>query len=95
MPSHRLPTYFLSHGGGPWPWIKDLRRGAYDQLERSLHDVRAELGALPRAVLMVSGHWEADRFLLSSAARPPMVYDYSGSPSTPTASATMRRVTLR
>jgi aromatic ring-opening dioxygenase catalytic subunit (LigB family) len=29
---------------------------------------------------MVSGHWEADRFLLSSAARPPMVYDYSGFP---------------
>ena len=18
-----LPTYFISHGGGPWPWIKD------------------------------------------------------------------------
>jgi aromatic ring-opening dioxygenase catalytic subunit (LigB family) len=80
MSFHRLPTYFLSHGGGPWPWIKDLRPGAYDQLERSLHDVRGELGELPRAVLMVSGHWEADRFLLSSAARPPMVYDYFGFP---------------
>lgn len=80
MAPHRLPTYFLSHGGGPWPWIKDLRPGAYDQLEQSLHDVRNELGNLPRAVLMISGHWEADRFLLSSAARPPMVYDYSGFP---------------
>lgn len=80
MPSHRLPTYFLSHGGGPWPWIKDLRPSAYDQLERSLHDIRGELGELPRAVLMVSGHWEADRFLLSSAARPPIMYDYSGFP---------------
>ncbi len=80
MASQRLPTYFLSHGGGPWPWIKDLRPGAYDQLEQSLHNVRAELGELPRAVLMVSGHWEADRFLLSSADRPPMVYDYSGFP---------------
>jgi len=80
MPSYRLPTYFLSHGGGPWPWIKELRPGAYDQLERSLHDIRRELGELPRAVLVVSGHWEADRFLLSSAARPPMVYDYSGFP---------------
>ena len=18
----RLPTYFVSHGGGPWPWMK-------------------------------------------------------------------------
>ncbi len=31
-------------------------------------------------MLMVSGHWEADRYLLSSAARPPMEYDYYGFP---------------
>lgn len=80
MALHRLPTYFLSHGGGPWPWLKDLRPGVYDQLERSLHNTRRELGELPRAVLMISGHWEADRFLLSSAAHPPMYYDYSGLP---------------
>jgi aromatic ring-opening dioxygenase catalytic subunit (LigB family) len=54
--------------------------GAYDQLETSLQEVRRELGELPRAVLMVSAHWEADRFLLSSAARPPMLYDYHGFP---------------
>lgn len=52
----------------------------YDQLEASLHDVRRELGHAPRAVLMISAHWEADRFLLSSAARPPMEFDYYGFP---------------
>ncbi|CAN7793426.1 dioxygenase [Caballeronia sp. LjRoot34] len=80
MTQTRLPTYFLSHGGGPWPWMKDFRPGAYDQLEASLHDVRREVGQAPRAVLMISGHWEASSFLLSSAARPPMVYDYQGFP---------------
>ncbi|MDR5822354.1 class III extradiol ring-cleavage dioxygenase [Caballeronia sp. LZ043] len=77
---HRLPTYFLSHGGGPWPWMKDYRPGVYDQLEESLKSVRRELGEAPRAVLMISGHWESDRFWLSSAAHPPMYYDYSGFP---------------
>ena len=76
----RMPTYFLSHGGGPWPWLKDLRPGMYDQLEASLLDVRRELAEMPSAILMVSGHWEADRFLLSSSARPPMLYDYGGFP---------------
>jgi aromatic ring-opening dioxygenase catalytic subunit (LigB family) len=80
MTKTRLPTYFLSHGGGPWPWLKAERGLMYDQLESSLHDVRRELGEAPRAVLMISGHWEADRFLLSSGARPPMVYDYGGFP---------------
>jgi aromatic ring-opening dioxygenase catalytic subunit (LigB family) len=80
MTQAQLPTYFLSHGGGPWPWLKSERGSMYDQLEASLHEVRRELGQVPRAVLMVSGHWEADRFLLSSAAHPPMEYDYSGFP---------------
>jgi aromatic ring-opening dioxygenase catalytic subunit (LigB family) len=80
MMETRLPTYFLSHGGGPWPWMKAERGSTYVQLEASLHEVRRELGPAPRAVLMVSGHWEADRFLLSSAARPPMEYDYYGFP---------------
>lgn len=80
MTQTRLPTYFLSHGGGPWPWLKTERGRMYDQLESSLHDVRRELGTVPRAVLMISGHWEADGFLVSSAARPPMLFDYSGFP---------------
>jgi aromatic ring-opening dioxygenase catalytic subunit (LigB family) len=80
MTQRRLPTYFLSHGGGPWPWMKAERGSMYDQLEASLHEVRRELGQAPRAVLMISGHWEADRSLLSSAADPPMEYDDSGFP---------------
>jgi aromatic ring-opening dioxygenase catalytic subunit (LigB family) len=80
MTQSRIPTYFLSHGGGPWPWLKAERGAMYDQLEASLHDVRRELGHAPRAVLMISAHWESDRFLLSSAARPPMEYDYGGFP---------------
>lgn len=81
MTQTRLPTYFLSHGGGPWPWMKDFRPGVYDQLEASLHDVRREVGRAPRAVLMISGHWEERSFMLSSAARPPMVFDYQGFPA--------------
>ena len=80
MTRPRLPTYFLSHGGGPWPWLKTQNGAAYDRLEASLLGIRRELGDAPRAVLMISGHWEAARFLLSSAAFPPMVYDYHGFP---------------
>ena len=80
MTSLRLPTYFLSHGGGPWPWLKAEHGTTFDQLEKSLIDVRRELGQAPRAVLMISGHWEVDRYMLTSAARPPMEYDYSGFP---------------
>lgn len=78
--SARLPTYFVSHGGGPWPYMKEQLGGKFDKLEASIVDMRRQLGERPRAVLVVSGHWEAPEFTVSASARPPMVYDYSGFP---------------
>ena len=79
MSSH-LPTYFLTHGGGPWPWLKDERPGLYDKLEASIVDIPRQIGGRPKAVLVISGHWEESDFAVSSAAHPPMVYDYFGFP---------------
>jgi aromatic ring-opening dioxygenase catalytic subunit (LigB family) len=76
----RLPTYFLSHGGGPWPWLEGPFRRQFDRLEVSLAAVAREIGK-PRAVLVVSGHWEEDRPTVQSGAAPGMVYDYSGFPA--------------
>lgn len=75
-----LPTYFISHGGGPWPWLDGPFRRQFDGLERSLRDIAAEVGSRPAAVLMVSGHWEEPRFTVQSGAFPGMVYDYGGFP---------------
>jgi aromatic ring-opening dioxygenase catalytic subunit (LigB family) len=80
MSSNRIPTYFVSHGGGPWPWLEGPFRRHFDELEQSLVDMRRELDDRPRAVLVVSGHWEEDGFAVSSGERPGMVYDYSGFP---------------
>lgn len=77
--STRLPTYYISHGGGPWPWIPEMRE-AMAPLAASLQRMAAEIGPPPRAILSVSGHWEAPGFLAMSAARPTMVYDYYGFP---------------
>ncbi len=75
-----LPTYFLSHGGGPWPWMRDQFGAAYDALDASLRDIPRQLGGKPRAVLVVTAHWEGPAFLLSAAEQPGMIYDYGGFP---------------
>ncbi|AYG63842.1 class III extradiol ring-cleavage dioxygenase [Rhizobium jaguaris] len=80
MSKFRLPTYFVSHGGGPWPYITDGFRRNFDKLEQSLIEMRAELANAPKAVLVISGHWEEQGFAISSGARPGMVYDYHGFP---------------
>lgn len=81
MTERPLPTYFISHGGGPWPYMDGDFRRNFDQLESSLVRMRAELANKPKAVLVVSGHWEEDAFTLSSAPQPGMEYDYSGFPA--------------
>lgn len=75
----RMPTYFISHGGGPWPWLPAMRRQMVN-LEAALKAMPTEIPQPPKAILMVSGHWETDGFAVMSAARPPMVYDYYGFP---------------
>ena len=80
MTAQTLSTYFISHGGGPWPWIKDLRNGAYDRLEASLNDMPRRIGMTPKAVVVISGHWEERDFTVMSSANPTMIYDYSGFP---------------
>lgn len=78
--ARRLPTYFVSHGGGPWPWMKDELGGAYDRLEASLRAMPDELGARPAAIVIVSGHWEERDFTVMAGERPRMIYDYGGFP---------------
>jgi len=76
----RMPTYFLSHGGGPWPWLTGDLRDAMAELEDSLQRLPGELPAAPKAILMISGHWEAPAFTVQTNPNPPMFYDYGGFP---------------
>lgn len=81
MDTATLPTYFISHGGGPWPWLKAQMPGVYDRLETALADIPRQLAATPKAILVISGHWEERDFTVMSSAAPPMIYDYSGFPA--------------
>jgi len=75
----RLPVLFISHGGGPWPYVEGLRT-TYAKTESELRGLPGRLHGQPKAVLMISGHWEAPKFSVATGARPPMEYDYSGFP---------------
>lgn len=79
MKSVRFPTLFISHGGGPWPYIKDMRQ-SFAVTADALQKLPAALPAKPEAILVVTGHWETPQFSVSSAEYPPMEYDYYGFP---------------
>lgn len=78
-----MPTIYLPHGGGPWPWM-DLSFLITDHEKRALSDyltaLVAELLRRPRAMVVISAHWEAPVPTVMTNPRPPMYYDYSGFP---------------
>jgi aromatic ring-opening dioxygenase catalytic subunit (LigB family) len=76
----RLPTFFISHGGGPWPWMEAENGGRYDRLAASLRELLPQAGGRPAAILMVSAHWERPVFTVMTAEHPGMLYDYGGFP---------------
>lgn len=79
MTPNKLPTYFISHGGGPWPYMKEMGP-LMARLKDSLEAMVREQGTRPKAVLVISGHWEERVFTVSSSPAPGMIYDYGGFP---------------
>jgi 4,5-DOPA dioxygenase extradiol len=70
----RFPAVFIAHGS---PMLALEREGAYARA------LRRFAGALPRprAIVVVSAHWEAPRPVRATAAgRPPLIYDFRGFP---------------
>lgn len=76
----RFPTFFLSHGGGPWHVIPEMR-AQFTRTEILFRALPERLPEKPKAILMISAHWEETEFAVSSAKNPPMIYDYSGFPA--------------
>src|SRR5690606_23411059 len=74
------PSLFIPHGGGPCFFMPDpqntwIRMGDY------LRGLAATLPERPRAILVVSGHWEEPTFAFTGAsAHPGLIFDYYGFP---------------
>ncbi len=77
----RLPVVFLPHGGGPWPFVDlGFDRQEMATLAEYLRALPSLLPHKPKALLVVSAHWEEPVPTVMTAAHPPMLYDYYGFP---------------
>lgn len=54
--------------------------GAWTAIAAFLRSLPSMLPARPRAILIISGHWETGGFGLTSNSRPPLIFDYHGFP---------------
>jgi len=76
-----MPVAYLPHGGGPWPFVDmgwNLTDG--DALAAYLRGVAALPKNPPKALLVISAHWEERVPTVMTSPHPPMLYDYYGFP---------------
>ena len=66
----------LNHGGGPMPLL-----GQAPGLAGALREWSASLTSKPKAILLVSAHWEEPAATVHSGASPSLLFDYSGFPA--------------
>ncbi|MBV0933340.1 DODA-type extradiol aromatic ring-opening family dioxygenase [Marinobacterium weihaiense] len=75
------PTLFIPHGAGPCFFMDWPPAGTWDAMEAYLRGIAATLPERPRALLVVTSHWQDAAFRVSTAAQPELVFDYYGFPA--------------
>jgi aromatic ring-opening dioxygenase catalytic subunit (LigB family) len=74
--SKHMPVLFVPHGGGPMPLLGESN---HRELTAFMQAVSADLPR-PKAILVITAHWEEDVATISSGPVPGMLYDYYGFP---------------
>lgn len=73
------PSLYIPHGGGPCFFMPDPT-GMWRKMEAYLQSIAASLPERPRAILLVSAHWETEGFAFTGGTAPGLIYDYYGFP---------------
>jgi hypothetical protein len=74
------PSLFIPHGGGPCFFMPDPNH-TWTGMERFLKGLVDTLPERPKAIIVVSGHWETRGFAFTGAGHPGLIYDYGGFPA--------------
>ena len=80
MSNASTPTVFLPHGAGPCFFMDWPPAGTWDPMANWLRGLINEVGVSPKAIVVVSAHWEAPVFTVNAQSDPELLYDYAGFP---------------
>lgn len=81
MTYSRMPSVFLPHGAGPCFFMDWQPADTWHAMGDWLSGLLPALGIAPRALLVISAHWEEPVFTLNTSANPGLLYDYYGFPA--------------
>lgn len=83
MTATRLPTYMIPHGGGPCFFMETrppMPADTWDAMAAHLRGLADDVGVRPKAVLVISAHWETTLPTVHEAAAHNLYFDYYNFP---------------
>jgi aromatic ring-opening dioxygenase catalytic subunit (LigB family) len=80
MTTPRLPALYLPHGGGPSFFMTGPRKERYLETEMFLRGLAPTLPVRPKAILVVTAHWETAMPSFTGGTNPELIFDYYGFP---------------
>lgn len=72
----KMPVVFIPHGGGPMPVLNEP---GHRPLSQFLRNLPAQLPT-PKAIVVISAHWETPSVSITANAAPDLLFDYYGFP---------------
>jgi aromatic ring-opening dioxygenase catalytic subunit (LigB family) len=77
---NQFPTLFIPHGAGPCFFMDWDPPDAWTRMAAFLKSIASTLPAVPKAIVVVSAHWQEAGFEVTNHPQPSLIYDYFGFP---------------
>lgn len=74
------PVLFIPHGAGPCFFMDWQPADMWDGMATFLASITTRLPERPKAILMISAHWQTPKFGITASVKPDLIYDYYGFP---------------
>ncbi|MGA9659934.1 MAG: class III extradiol ring-cleavage dioxygenase, partial [Asticcacaulis sp.] len=72
---------YIPHGGGPCFFMTWNPAGMWDEMGAYLKRISSDVAVKPKAILIISAHWEEADFTIQTKQKPGMLFDYYGFPA--------------
>jgi len=74
------PVLFIPHGAGPCFFMDWQPSDTWHEMATFLKGISDRLPERPKAILIISAHWQTAEFGITSSKQPDLIYDYYGFP---------------
>lgn len=76
----KQPVLFIPHGAGPCFFMDWQPADTWNTMAEFLESISGRLPERPKAIVIISAHWQASEFSITASAQPELIYDYYGFP---------------